>query len=104
MLEFLGGNVVTVDHDDITISSRSIRLCAFDDGVQDGWTALHHAALKGHANCVKLLLKHMDRKGVQLKDKVRNLKRSLSLSLSLSSSTRAKTTTTTTTTHSGVDT
>ena len=79
MLAFLGGNVVTVDDDDLTISSRSIRLCAFDDGVQSGWTALHYAAYKGHADCVELLLKHMDREGIELKDKVRNLKRSLSL-------------------------
>ena len=92
MLAFLGGNVVTVDDDDLTIPSRSIRLCAFDDGVQDGKTALHLAASRGHADCVELLLKHMDREGVQLKNDVRNLKRSLSLSLS--SSTRAKTTTT----------
>ena len=79
MLEFLGGNVVTVDDDDLTIPSRSIRLCAFDDGVQSGFTALHFAAAHGHADCVELLLKHMDRKGVQLKNNVRNLKRSLSL-------------------------
>ena len=70
------------DDDDLTISSRSIRLCAFDDGVQNGKTALHCAAYAGHADCVELLLKHMDRKGVQLKDRVRNLKQSLSLSLS----------------------
>ena len=83
MLAFLGGNVVTVDDDDITIPSRSIRLCAFDDGVQTGWTALHYAAYWGHADCVELLLKHMNREGVQLRDKVRNLKRSLSLSFVL---------------------
>ena len=93
MLAFLGGNVVTVDFDDLTIPSRSIRLCAFDDGVQSGSTALHLAAYHGHADCVELLLKHMDEEGVELKSDVRNLKRSLSLSLS--SSTRAKTTTTT---------
>ena len=74
MLEFLGGDVVTVDDDDLTIPSRSIRLCAFDDGVQFGNTALHCAASWGHADCVELLLKHMDREGVQLKHSVRNLK------------------------------
>ena len=74
---------MTVDDDDRTISSRSIRLCAFDDGVQDGWTALHWAAFYGHADCVELLLKHMSKKGVELKDNVRNLKRSLSLSFVL---------------------
>ena len=83
MLEFLGGNVVTVDDDDLTIPSRSIRLCAFDDGLQCGWTALHYAAINGHADCVELLLKHMSKKGVELKDSVRNLKRSLSLSFVL---------------------
>ena len=98
MLEFLGRNVVTVDDDELTIPSRSIRLCAFDDGVQDGWTALHFAASYGHADCVELLLKHMEKEGIELKNYVRNLKRSLSLSLS--SSTRAKTTTA----RSGVDT
>ena len=70
------------DDGDLTITSRSIRLCAFDDGVQGGGTALHCAAEQGHADCVELLLKHMSREGVQLKDNVRNLKRSLSLSLS----------------------
>ena len=80
MLEFLGGKVVRVDDDDLTIPSRSIRLCAFDDGVQDEMTALHLAAEEGHADCVELLLKHMDREGVELKDIVRNLRRSLSLS------------------------
>ena len=84
MLEFLGGHVVTVDDDDLTSPSRSIRLCAFDDGVQDGSTALHMAAFDGHAVCVELLLKHMNRGGVELKDNVRNLKQSLSLSLSSS--------------------
>ena len=92
MLEFLGGNVVIVDDDDRTISSRSIRLCAFDDGVQRGRTALHCAV--GDADCVELLLEHMSKEGVELKNRVRNL--TLSLSLSLSSSTRAKTTATTT--------
>ena len=92
MLEFLDGNVVTVDDDDLTIPSRSIRLCAFDDGVQndgvknDGSTALHYAAMWGHADCVELLLKHMSKEGVQLKDNVRNLKRSLSLSFVLGTS------------------
>ena len=76
-------NVVTFDDDDLTIPSRSIRLCAFDDGVQYGDTALHCAAANGHADCVELLLKHMDREGVQLKNNVRNLKRSLSLSFVL---------------------
>ena len=80
MLAFLGGNVVTVDDDDLTISSRSIRLCAFHDGVQFGRTALHFAADSGFADCVELLLTHMEKKGVELKSKfVRNLKRSLSL-------------------------
>ena len=83
MLEFLAGNVVTIDEVDLTVPSRSIRLCAFDDGLQGGYTALHWAAANGHADCVELLLKHMDRKGVQLKDKVRNLKRYLSLSFVL---------------------
>ena len=81
MLEFLGGNVVTVDDDDLTIPSRSIRLCAFDDGVQIQWTALYFAAYKGHADCVELLLKHMSKRGIELQGIVRNLKRSLSLSL-----------------------
>ena len=81
MLAFLGGNVVTVDDDDLTIPSRSIRLCAFDDGVQWGSTALHNAAQHGYADCVELLLKHMSKDGVELKNNVRNLKRSLSLSL-----------------------
>ena len=84
MLEFLGGNVVRDDDDDLTIPSRSIRLCAFNDGVQYGWTALHRAAWKGHADCVELLLKHMSKEGVELKLVVRNLKQSLSLSLSSS--------------------
>ena len=79
MLEFLGGNVVTVDDDDLTISSRSIRLCAFGDGVQNGDTALHFAAEEGHADCVELLLRRMSKEGVELKDTVRELKRSLSL-------------------------
>ena len=83
MLEFLGGNVVTVDDDDLTIPSRSIRLCAFDDGVQDGSTALHDAARLGHTDCVELLLKHMSKEGVELKLVVRNLKRSPSLSFVL---------------------
>ncbi len=61
------------DVDDLTITCRSIRLCAFDDGVQSGWTALHGAAYRGHADCVELLLKHMSREGVELKDDVRNL-------------------------------
>ena len=81
MLEFLCSDVVTVDDDDLTTPSRSIRLCAFDDGVQEGATALHYAAREGHADCVELLLKHMHREGVELKDDVRNLKRSLCLSL-----------------------
>ena len=73
MLEFLGGNVVTVDDDDLTIPSRSIRLCAFDDGVQGGSTALHFAAMRGRTDCVELLLKYMEKRGVGLKEKnVRN--------------------------------
>ena len=83
MFEFLGGNVARVDDDDRTISSRSIRLCAFDDGVQNGKTALHCAAYAGHADCVELLLKHMHEEAIELKDLVRHLKRSLSLSLVL---------------------
>ena len=78
MLEFLGGNFVRDDDDVLTIPSRSIRLCAFDDGVQSGSTALHRAAYQGHADSVEFLLKHMEKDGVELKDMVRNLKRSLS--------------------------
>ena len=83
MLEFLGGNVVTVHDDDLTIPPRSIRLRACHDGVQGGWTALHFAAYWGYADCVELLLKHMEKVGIELKDNVRNLKQSLPLSFVL---------------------
>ena len=39
--------------------------------MQGGWTALTSAAYYGHAECVELLLQHMDRRGVMLKDCVR---------------------------------
>ena len=71
------------EDDALTSPSRSIRHCAFDDGVQDGWTALILAAFEGHADSVELLLKHMDKEGVEWEDNVRNLKRSPSLSFVL---------------------